>query len=49
MNLTSSILNFDENEIDTICSGNECYLSSLNTKKKSEAEKILRFERNYKI
>jgi hypothetical protein len=47
MNFVNSLLKFDENELDTICSGEECYLSPLNTKKKSEAEKLLRYERNH--
>jgi hypothetical protein len=49
MSLAESILNFDENELETICSSKECYLSSLKTRKKSEAENFLKYERNHII
>ena len=45
MNITNSLLNFDENELETICNSDECYLSSLTTGKKSETENYLNYER----
>ena len=49
MSLAYSIMNFDENELETICSSEECYLSSLKTRKKSEAERYLKYERSHII
>ncbi|MHA2289525.1 MAG: hypothetical protein ACXABG_12135 [Promethearchaeota archaeon] len=49
MSLAKSVLKFDENELETICSGEECYLRSLKTWKKSEAENYLKYERNHII
>ncbi len=49
MSLAYSIMNFDENELETICKGEECYLNSLKTRKKSEAERYLKYERNHSI
>jgi hypothetical protein len=46
MSLAKSVFKFDENELETICSGEECYLSSLKTRKKSEAEYYLNYEIN---
>lgn len=48
MNITNSLLNFDENELETICNSDECYLSSLSTRKKSETENYLNYDRFHK-
>ena len=47
MSLAKSIFNFDENELEIICSSEECYLSLMKTRKQSEAENFLKYEINH--
>ncbi len=45
MNLTKSVLKFDENEVALLCSSEKCYLSFLKTKEITETENYLNYEK----